>query len=182
MTRSGRLVRGVAWLVFVLPSYVVLFLVTQEHLTLDHTEFVVVMVAAFVGTVVTGADVVARVKAVTRLREHGITTDALLDQVQERYVHIPSGYSGWVTTVEVSFTDESGALIHGSYADHAPARGLRQGQTTQVVYDPRRPTVISPADASGAPNDPRLVEAFLMGCSAVPILAISIYFSFRAFG
>ncbi len=182
MTRTGRLVEGVGWLVFVLPTYVVWFLVIAEHLALGHTGFVVAMVAAFVGTVVAGADVVARVKAVTRLREHGVTTDALLGQVEERYVHVPSGYSGWVTTVEVTFTDKRGALVHASYADHARARGRKQGQTTQVVYDPRRPTAISPVGASGAPDDPRWFEAFLMGWGTVTILAISIYFSFRAFG
>jgi hypothetical protein len=163
-----------------MPSYVVWFLVTQAHLVLDHTGFVAAMVAAWVGTVVAVADVLASVKMITRLREHGVTTDALVGKVK---VHSPStqyDWSGVHTIVEVSFTDTEGAPIRASYEGRP--RGPMEGQTTRIVYDPQRPTSISPLGASGAPDDPRWVGVFWEGLFVVAILAISIYFSLRAFG
>ena len=47
---------------------------------------------------------------------------------------------------EVSFTDTSDRLVRAWYTDHARAGGKKEGQTIQIVYDPAKPTSISPWD------------------------------------
>ena len=73
-----------------------------------------------------GADAAGRLRAATRLRKQGRITDATIVSLDERYVSIPSGFSGWVTTVKVTFTDASGHLTNAGYTDHAPAGGRRR--------------------------------------------------------
>ena len=62
----------------------------------------------------------------------------------------------------MSFTDTSGRLVRAGYTDRASADGKKAGQTIQIVYDPAKPTSISPVG-----TDPRWVDAFLAGWGVV---------------
>jgi hypothetical protein len=75
----------------------------------------------------------------------------------------------------VSFTDTSGGLVRAAYTDHARAGGKKAGQTIQIVYDPAKPTSISPVGP-----DPRWLEVFFIGLGAVVLLGMSVYFAYRA--
>jgi hypothetical protein len=74
----------------------------------------------------------------------------------------------------VSFTDTSGRLVRAGYTDRARAGGKKAGQTIQIVYDPAKPTSISP----GGP-DPRWADAIIAGSAAVVWLGFSA-FAYRA--
>ena len=132
--------------------------------------------ALLVGAVIAGAIAVSRIKAIVRVREHGSSANATITKVDEQYVHVPSGYSGWHTAVTVSFTDASGGLVRAWYADHARAGGKKEGQTIQIVYDPAKPTSISPVGQ----DDPRWGDAFLAGLGLVVWLGGSVSFGYRA--
>ena len=94
-----------------------------------------------------GACAMAGEKATAaRLRREGRLADATVVRVKERYVSIPYGYDGWVTTVEVRFADASGRTVNASYTAHERAAGKREGQQIQIVYDPAGP----PRSAPGA--------------------------------
>ena len=122
------------------------------------------LVVSAVGAAGLGADSAGRLKAVARLCKQGRITD-------------PSGFSEWVTKVKVSFTDASGHLINAGYTDHAHAKGKKEGQTVQIVYDPRRPVSIAPVD-----GDPRVVEAFFLALGSAVSVGLAVYFAVRAFG
>jgi hypothetical protein len=79
------------------------------------------------------------------------------------------------TTVTVSFTDTSGRQVRAVYTDRARAGGKKAGQTIQIVYDPAKPTSISPGG-----TDPRWVDAFIAGLAAVVWLGGSVSFAYRA--
>jgi hypothetical protein len=136
------------------------------------------LAAAFlVGAVIFGAWGVGTLEAIARVREHGLTANATITKVIEQDIQIPNyGYdNGWHTTVTVSFTDTSGGLVRAHYTDRARAGGKKAGQTIQIVYDPAKPTSISSVG-----QDPRWVEAFIMGLAAVVWLGMSVYFAYRA--
>jgi hypothetical protein len=132
--------------------------------------------ALLVGAVIAGAIAVSRIKAIVRVREHGSSANATITKVDEQYVHVPSGYSGWHTAVTVSFTDASGGLVRAVYTDYARAGGKKEGQTIQIVYDPAKPTSISPVEQ----EDPRWVEVFFIGLGALVLLGMSVYRAYRA--
>ena len=136
----------------------------------------VLAAALLVGAVIFGAFAVSRLEAIVRVREHGLSANATITKVAEEFVSIPSGYIGWSTRVTVSFTDASGGLVRAWYADHARAGGKKEGQTIQIVYDPAKPTSISPAGQ----EDPRWLEVFFIGLGAVVLLGMSVYFAYRA--
>lgn len=94
------------------------------------------LVVSAVGAAGFGAASAGRVKAAARLCKQGRITDATIVSLDERFVSIPSGFNGWVTTVKVSFTDASGHLINAGYTDYARAEGKREGQTVQVAMIP----------------------------------------------
>jgi hypothetical protein len=131
--------------------------------------------ALLVGAVISGAIAVSRIKAIARVHEHGLSANATITKVDEQFVHVPSGYSGWHTAVTVSFTDTSGRLVHAGYTDYARAGGKKEGQTIQIVYDPAKPTSISPVE-----QDPRGVEVFFIGLGALVLLGMSVYRAYRA--
>ena len=132
--------------------------------------------ALLVGAVIAGAIAVSRIKAIVRVREHGSSANATITKVDEQYVHVPSGYSGWHTAVTVSFTDTSGRPVRAVYTDPARADGKKAGQTIQIVYDPAKPTSISPVGQV----DPRWVEVFFIGLGALVLLGMSVYRAYRA--
>jgi hypothetical protein len=136
----------------------------------------VLAAALLVGAVIFGAFAVSRLEAIVRVREHGLSANATITKVAEEFVSIPSGYIGWSTRVTVSFTDASGGLVRAWYADHARAGGKKAGQTIQIVYDPAKPTSISPVGQV----DPRWLEVFFIGLGAVVFLGMSVYFAYRA--
>ena len=136
----------------------------------------VLAAALLVGAVIFGAFAVSRLEAIVRVREHGLSANATITKVAEEFVSIPSGYIGWSTRVTVSFTDASGGLVRAWYADHARAGGKKAGQTIQIVYDPAKPTSISPVGQV----DPRWLEVFFIGLGAVVCLGMSVYFAYRA--
>ena len=136
----------------------------------------VLAAALLVGAVIFGAFAVSRLEAIVRVREHGLSANATITKVAEEFVSIPSGYIGWSTRVTVSFTDASGGLVRAWYADHARAGGKKAGQTIQIVYDPAKPTSISPVGQ----DDPRWLEVFFIGLGAVVCLGMSVYFAYRA--
>ena len=57
-----------------------------------------------------------------------------------------------------------------------PRRWEEAGQTIQIVYDPAKPTSISPTGQ----DDPRWLEVAVMGLGAVVLLGMSVYFAYRA--
>jgi hypothetical protein len=136
----------------------------------------VLAAALLVGAVILGASAVSRLEAIVRVREHGLSANATITKVDENFVSVPSGYIGWHTAVTVSFTDTSGRLVRAVYHDHARAGGKKAGQTIQIVYDPAKPTSISPAGQ----EDPRWLEVFFMGLGAVVFLGMSVYRAYRA--
>ena len=135
------------------------------------------LVVSAVGAAGAGAVSADRLKAAARLRKQGLTTDATIVSVRERYVSIPSGFNGWVTTVEVSFTDVSGHLINAGYTDHERAVGMAEGQTVQIVYDPSRPVSIAPVG-----GDPQVIDAFFLALGSAVSVGLAVYFAVRAFG
>jgi hypothetical protein len=133
------------------------------------------LAAAFlVGAVIFGASAVGTLEAIARVREHGLRANATITKVDERDVSFPA-YSGWVTTVTVSFTDTSGRTVRARYTETARAGGKKDGQTIQIVYDPAKPTSISPVG-----QDPRWVDVFFGGLGVVILLGYSVYFAYRA--
>jgi hypothetical protein len=108
------------------------------------------------------------------VREHGLSANATITNVDETLVSFP-GHVGWETTVTVSFTDTSGGLVRAGYTDRARAGGKKAGQTIQIVYDPAKPTSISPGG-----TDPRWVDAFFVGLGVVVWLGMSVYRAYRA--
>ena len=135
------------------------------------------LAAAFlVGVVIFGAMGVGTLEAIARVREHGLSANATITKVVEQDIQIPKNYdNGWQTTVTVSFTDTSGRLVRTWYIDRARVGGKKAGQTIQIVYDPAKPTSISPVG-----TDPRWVDAFLAGWGVVVWLGFSVYFGYRA--
>jgi hypothetical protein len=111
------------------------------------------------------------------VREHRLSAKATITKVVEQDIQIPKNYdNGWHTTVTVSFTDTSGRLVRAVYTDRARAGGKKEGQTIQIVYDPAKPTSISPVGQV----DPRWHEVFFIGLGAVVLLGMSVYFAYRA--
>ena len=135
------------------------------------------LAAAFlVGVVIFGAMGVGRLDAIARVREHGLTANATITKVVEQDIQIPNSYdNGWHTAVTVSFTDRSGRLVRAVYTDRARAGGKKAGQTIQIVYDPAKPTSISPVGQV----DRRWHEVFFIGLGAVVLLGMSVYFAYR---
>ena len=113
-------------------------------------------------------------EAISRLREHGLTANATITNVDENFVSF-TGHAGWSTTVTVSFTDTSGALVRAHYTDNARAGGKKDGQTIQIVYDPANSTSISPVR-----QDPRWGRVLIIGLVAVVWLGMSVYRAYRA--
>jgi Protein of unknown function (DUF3592) len=133
------------------------------------------LAAAFlVGVVIFGANGVGSLETIARVREHGLSANATITKVVEQ--HINSGsYSYDNTAVTVSFTDTSGRLVRAVYTDPARAGGKKAGQTIQIVYDPAKPTSISPVG-----TDPRWLDVFLAGLGVVVLLGGSVSFAYRA--
>jgi hypothetical protein len=135
------------------------------------------LVASAVGAVGLGAASVGPLRAAARLRTQGRITDATIVSLRERYFS-STELSGWVTGVKVSFTDASGHLINAGYTDHARAGGKREGQTVQIVYDPRRPVSIAPAGG----GDSRVFDGFIAALLSAASTGMAVYFALRAFG
>ena len=174
MRRVGRWVQAGLWLALAvmwmatLAGHVDPFSGSGAHATL---------ILATAGAAL-GACAMAGEKATAaRLRREGRFADATIVRVRERYVSIPSGYNGWVTTVEVRFPDASGRTVNASYTAHERAAGKREGQQIQIVYDPRRPAEISPRG-----EDPRAAGVVLLGIVTAIFLGSAIYCAFRVFG
>jgi hypothetical protein len=61
-------------------------------------------------------------------------------------------------------------------ASQLRAAGIgKAGQTIQIVYDPAKPTSMSPVG-----QEPRWVGLFIMGLGAVVFLGVLVYFAYRA--
>jgi Protein of unknown function (DUF3592) len=136
------------------------------------------LAAAFlVGVVIFGAMGVGTLEAIARVRGHGLSANATITKVVEQDIQIPNSYdNGWHTAVTVSFTDTSGRLVRAVFTDRARAGGKKAGQTIQIVYDPAKPTSISPVGQ----DDPRWGDAFLAGLGVVVWLGGSVSFGYRA--
>jgi hypothetical protein len=135
------------------------------------------LAAAFlVGAVIFAAWGVGTLKAIARVREHGLSANATITKVDENFVSTGGYADGWHTAVTVSFTDTSGGLVRAQYTDYARAGGKKAGQTTQIVYDPAKPTSISPVGQ----DDPRWLQVLIAGLGAVVFLGFSVYFAYRA--
>jgi hypothetical protein len=142
-----------------------------------------VMAAVTVAVAVSGvAFMVSQARAARRLRERGLAATATIEKISERFVYVPYGYSGWVTSVTVRFTDTRGESVRVDYTDYARAGGKQAGQPLPIVYDPDRPTSISPLGADAKPEDPRFGTVFLMGAGVIGILVVAGYFVLHALG
>jgi hypothetical protein len=147
---------------------------TGKNLTSIRRGNLALAAAFLVGVVIAGANGVDTLETIARVREHGLSANATITKVVEQ--HINSGsYSYDNTAVTVSFTDTSGRPVRAVYTDPARADGKKAGQTIQIVYDPAKPTSISPVGP-----DPRWLEVFLAGSAAVAFLWYSVYFGYRA--
>jgi hypothetical protein len=152
-------------------------LVTAKVIVLSAGGLLVAAVVSVVSAAGGGAEAAFRLKAAARLRKQGRITDATIVSADERYVAIPSGFTGWVTTVKVSFTDASGHLINAGYTDYARAAGKKEGQTVQIAYDPSRQASIAPVG-----GDPRVFDVFFLALGSAALVGMAVYFAFRAFG
>ena len=148
---------------------------TVKNVTSTRRGNLALAAAFLVGAVILGAIAVSRLEAISRVREHGLSANATITNVDEVLVSFP-GHVGWETTVTVSFTDTSGRLVRAVYTDPARAGGKKAGQTIQIVYDPAKPTSISPVGQV----DRRWHEVFFIGLGAVVLLGMSVYFAYRA--
>jgi len=138
---------------------------------------------SLVAAVFSIANMVTTLKKVGRLHKHGVSADATIVKIKEHYVNIPSGFTGWVTTVEVSFVDAHGGMVRAKYTEHYSRVGGRHaGQMVRIFYDPEKPSSISPVGSSSRPEDPRSFDAFLVGLGTVVFLWMSVYFTLRALG
>ncbi len=111
-------------------------LVTAKVIVLSAGGLLVAAVVSVVGAAGAGAEAAFRLQAAVRLFKRGRITDATIVSLDERLVSIPSGFSGWVTKVEVSFTDASGHLINAGYTDHARAKGKRRPRPSRSSMTP----------------------------------------------
>jgi hypothetical protein len=167
-------VNGFVGLAFVAVLLLPAMVITVKNVTSTRRGNLALAAAFLVGVVIFGAIGVGTLEAIARLREHGLTANATTTNVDENFVSF-TGHAGWETTVTVSFTNTLGRLVHAAYTDHARAGGKKAGQTIQIVYDPAKPTSISPVG-----TDPRWVDAFFAGLGVVVWLGFSVYFGYRA--
>jgi len=172
-----RRVVGYAWVVGSL-GVLAWVLVTAKVIVLSAGGLLVAAVVSVVGAAGAGAEAAFRLQAAVRLFKRGRITDATIVSLDERLVSIPSGFSGWVTKVEVSFTDASGHLINAGYTDYGRAGGKREGQTVQIAYDPSWPVSIAPVEG----GDFRFIEAFFLALGSAVLAGMAVYFALRAFG
>lgn len=176
------------WIIWLLCLAIVLTWIGAEIKAwrLNSTANLVVAIASVTVAGSGVADMVGTARPMRRLRERGIATTATITHVDGRYVHIPSGYSGWVTTVKVTFTNAQGETVRADYTDYEAAGRREAGQRLSIVYDPDQPDSISPLStrpAGGAPrpNDPRADNLVQLGFAFVAMLAVAGYFTFHAF-
>jgi hypothetical protein len=167
-------VNGFVGLAFVAVLLLPVVVMMVKKVTSTRRGSLALAAAFLVGVVIFGAVGVGTLEAIARLRGHGLTANATITNVDEVLVSFP-GHVGWETTVTVSFTDTSGRLVRAGYTDRARAGGKKAGQTIQIVYDPAKPTSVSPGG-----TDPRWVDAFFLGLGVVVYLGFSIYFAYRA--
>jgi 4-amino-4-deoxy-L-arabinose transferase-like glycosyltransferase len=167
-------VNGFVGLALVAVLLLPVVVMTVKNVTSTRRGNLALAAAFLVGAVILGANGVGTLGAIARVREHGLSANATITNVDETLVNYP-GHVGWETTVTVSFTDTSGGLVRAGYTDRARAGGKKAGQTIQIVYDPAKPTSISPGG-----TDPRWVDAFFAGLGVVVYLGFSVYFGYRA--
>ena len=153
-------------------------LVTAKLIVLSAGGLLVAAVVSVVGAAGAGAEAAFRLQEAVRLLKQGRTTDATIVSLDERLISVPSGFSGWITKIEVSFTDASGHLITAGYTDYGRAAGKREGQTVQITYDPSSPVSIAPVDG----GDFRFIEAFFLALGSPLLAGMAVYFALRAFG
>jgi Protein of unknown function (DUF3592) len=165
-------VNGFVGLAFVAVLLLPVMVMTVKKVTSTRRGNLALAAAFLVGAVIFGAMGVGTLEPIARLREHGLAANATITNVDENFVSFP-GHAGWETTVTVSFTDTSGGLVDAQYTNGAG--GKKAGQTIQIVYDPAKPTSISPVG-----SDPRWVGPFFAGLGMVAYLGFSVYFAYRA--
>ena len=175
---SLRRVVGYAWVVGSL-GVLAWALVTAKVIVLSAGGLLVAAVVSVVGAAGVGAEAAFRLRAAARLLKQGRITDATIVSLDERLVSAPSGigFNGWVTKVEVSFTDASDHLINAGYTDYGRAGGKREGQTVQIAYDPSWPVSIAPVG-----GDFRFIEAFFLALGSPVLAGMAVYFALGAFG
>jgi Protein of unknown function (DUF3592) len=167
-------VNGFVGLALVAALLLPVVVMTVKNVTSSRRGNLALAAAFLVGAVILGANGVGTLEAIARVREHGLSANATITNVDETLVSFP-GHVGWETTVTVSFTDTSGGLVRAGYTDRARAGGKKAGQTIQIVYDPAKPTSISPVG-----TDPRWLDVFFAGLAVVSFVWYSVYFGYRA--
>jgi len=169
-------VNGFVGLALVAVLLLPVIVMTDKNVTSTRRGNLALAAAFLVGVVIFGAMGVGTLEAIARVREHGLSANATITKVVEQDIQIPnSPDNGWHTAVTVSFTDTSGGLVRAGYTDRARAGGKKAGQTIQIVYDPAKPTSISPVG-----TDPRWVGAFFACLGVVVWLGMSVYRAYRA--
>ena len=179
---QGTTIRVLGGLLSLATVAIFLWVTVPYHRTLSRPVLLVAAALPLALSVVTAVMMVSIRKAIVRLREHGLTADATIIEVEERYVAIPGGYNGWVTKITVSFTDAEGEPVRARYIDHFPAGGRHEGQSMQIVYDPEAPASVSPAGRSSRPEDPRYFELIILTFVVLGCVWASIDFACRAIG
>jgi hypothetical protein len=108
------------------------------------------------------------------LDRHGTRTTAVIDSQHSKYVHIPSGYSGTITTLELRFTDADGTEIRTTCRQSGRS-SVRSGFPLPVIYDQRKPRVVHRVDPNGHPEAPYQFEEFCwlaVGTLGMVVLAL----------
>jgi len=91
-------------------------------------------------------DGVGNLKAIARVRGHGLSANATITKVVEQDIQIPK-----ITT---TMAHDSHGVLHRHIGPSGPrgtataarAGGKKEGQTIQIVYDPAKPTSITPGE------------------------------------
>ena len=135
---------GFVGLAFVAVLLLPVMVMTVKKVTSTRRGNLALAAVFLVGVVIFGAMGIGTLEAIVRLREHGLTANATITNVDENFVSFP-GHAGLETTVTVSFTDTSGGLVHAGYT--TGAGGKKAGQTIQIVFDPAKPTLNGCASA-----------------------------------
>jgi hypothetical protein len=171
-----------AWCLVFMTPVLLWLLVTERVWAAGRLGFLAAAAVSLAAAALGGVKARGMWKAAARLRDHGIPATATITKVTERYVHVPSGFSGWVSGVDVVFLDAHDGRVRADYTAYAKAGGRRAGDTVQIVYDPRKPTSISPLGHSARPDDDRSFSAIMLVPGVLVLLGICIYFAYRAVG
>jgi len=160
--------------VITVPALVVAWVAMTRAPRPLRRRLLVIAMVSLLGAGLLGAFTVGLLIAATALSSRGVVTAATVVEVDEHFIFtLPAG-GRWVTTVTVSFPDRSGGVVVATYSNYDRAKGLRQGASITVVYDPLEPTRVR-----DAARDSRAVDVIGLGLMALACCAVSVFTAVR---